>query len=245
MKNIFLFLAVILIKLNVIAQSSFAYNIKYDMQLNYSGLKKLNSELQFNNKKSAFFFKESAPAQNSSRASADSFYIEIIDTTTNYVITDLSNNLLVELGRLPGVKEPFDVVEKIPFIDWNISNESKRINSFKAIKATAKFRGRNYIVWFTPDLPTSFGPWKLHGLPGAILEAKDDMNQVVFIATSVDKVSSIDQTDKLKKQELTREYFKKKQNAFFDDMGKNIAAKMGRGFSVEVKTSNKKGIEID
>ena len=233
------------ISLNAYAQTSFTYKIKYDMQLSYSGIKKLNSELLLNNIKAVFFFKEASPVQNNSRANADSFYIEIVDTSTNYVITNLSNNLLVELGRLPGVKDPFDVVESIPFIDWKISNESKKINNFKTIKATCRFRGRNYIVWFTPDLPTSFGPWKLHGLPGAILEAKDDMNQVVFIATSIDKVVSVDKTDKLKKQEVTREHFKKKQNAFFDDMGKNIAAKMGRGFSVEVKTTNAKAIEID
>lgn len=235
----------LLIGLNGYAQSSFTYKIKYDMQLSYSGIKKLNSELLLNNTKAAFYFKEASPAQNSSRANADSFYIEIVDTSTNYVITNLSNNLLVELGRLPGVKDPFDVVESIPFIDWKIHNESKKINNFKTIKATSRFRGRNYIVWFTPDLPTSFGPWKLHGLPGAILEAKDDLNQVVFIATSIDKVVSADQTGKLKKQEVSREYFKKKQNVFFDDMGKNIAAKMGRGFTVEVKTTNAKAIEID
>lgn len=56
---------------------------------------------------------------------------------------------------------------------WEISDDTKEIGGFTTINARTSFRGRDYEVWFTPEIPISAGPWKLNGLPGLILEAKD------------------------------------------------------------------------
>jgi GLPGLI family protein len=32
-----------------------------------------------------------------------------------------------------------------------------------------KFRDRVHTVWFTNEIPVSFGPWKLNGLPCIII----------------------------------------------------------------------------
>lgn len=65
-------------------------------------------------------------------------------------------------------------------IDWNISQDTMNIEGMTCYKATAKFRGRNWTAWFNPDLPFQAGPWKLHGLPGLIVDARDDRNEVIF-----------------------------------------------------------------
>lgn len=65
------------------------------------------------------------------------------------------------------------VKESTPKMNWKIEKETKKIGSFVCKKATSFFRGRNYIAWFTPTIPLPFGPWKLNGLPGIILEAYD------------------------------------------------------------------------
>jgi GLPGLI family protein len=70
--------------------------------------------------------------------------------------------------------------DKKPIIDWKITDSTKKIGHFICTKATTHFRGRNYIVWFTPEIPLPYGPWKLTGLPGLILEANDKSNDISF-----------------------------------------------------------------
>ncbi len=67
-----------------------------------------------------------------------------------------------------------------PEIDWTIEQETKQIDRFVCQKATGAFGGRVYTAWFAPDLPFAYGPWKLCGLPGLILEAEDADREVVF-----------------------------------------------------------------
>lgn len=65
-------------------------------------------------------------------------------------------------------------------IDWNITEDTMTIEGMLCTKATGRFRGRNWIAWFAPELPFESGPWKLHGLPGLIVDAHDDKNEVKF-----------------------------------------------------------------
>ncbi|GAA3974792.1 GLPGLI family protein [Mucilaginibacter dorajii] len=68
----------------------------------------------------------------------------------------------------------------IPAIDWKISSDTSTFGGLHCQKATGYFKGRDYTVWFCPDLPVHTGPWKLNGLPGVIVDARDAKNEVVF-----------------------------------------------------------------
>ncbi|WP_262385587.1 GLPGLI family protein [Amniculibacterium sp. G2-70] len=57
--------------------------------------------------------------------------------------------------------------------NWKTSTETKEILGYKCKKASTNFRGRDWIVWYTTELPNMIFPWKLTGLPGAILEATE------------------------------------------------------------------------
>lgn len=70
--------------------------------------------------------------------------------------------------------------EKLDTISWEIKPEQKKIKNYNCIKATTTYEGRTYEVWFTPDIPAPFGPYRLRGLPGLILEAKSIDNKVAW-----------------------------------------------------------------
>lgn len=63
------------------------------------------------------------------------------------------------------------IVKEDPFNwDWQLHKETKKIGNFICQKASIHFRGRDYIAWFTNEIPVPFGPWKFQGLSGLILE---------------------------------------------------------------------------
>ena len=99
---------------------------------------------------------------------------------------DLSKNRLYsrDIG-FTYVKEP------IPQINWKIFPETKRIGKFKVKKATAYFRGREYTAWYTTEIPLPFGPWKLNGLPGLILEAYDTNREIYWYFKDYQEVSPV------------------------------------------------------
>jgi GLPGLI family protein len=83
-------------------------------------------------------------------------------------------------------KEVFYINDSIVNINWKITKETKKIGKFNCKKATTNFRGRKYIAWYTIDIPVSYGPWKLQGLPGLILEAYDTDKFVYWYFKNID-----------------------------------------------------------
>ena len=78
------------------------------------------------------------------------------------------------------------VLEDKPILRWNIKKDIKKIGVFDCRKAEVLFRGRNYIAWFTDQIAVPFGPWKLNGLPGLILEAYDNDKNVFWYFKNVE-----------------------------------------------------------
>lgn len=82
------------------------------------------------------------------------------------------------------------IEQDYPQLDWEIREETKEIDGFQVQQARTTFGGRDYTVWFAPELPFTFGPWKLHGLPGLILEARDETAEVQFNFKSFDRLEA-------------------------------------------------------
>lgn len=104
------------------------------------------------------------------------------------VFTNKANASFTVINR-----EPFEVEkalvyeEPISSIQWSMENEADTILGYPCKKATAQVLGRNWTVWFTYEIPSSSGPWKLQGLPGLILKAVDAENLFEFSATEIRK----------------------------------------------------------
>ena len=75
--------------------------------------------------------------------------------------------------------------EDVPELEWEITGEHGTVASFDCQKAECDFRGRRWEAWFTTEIPVGEGPWKLRGLLGLILYARDTTGQYSFEAVSV------------------------------------------------------------
>lgn len=70
----------------------------------------------------------------------------------------------------------FTVSGKIPEISWDLRPDTMTIAGYLCQKAEGKYAGRKWIAWFTEEIPSPVGPWKLRGLPGLIIMAQDSEN---------------------------------------------------------------------
>lgn len=77
--------------------------------------------------------------------------------------------------------------EDIPQINWKLFDESKIILGYRCQKAIGHFRGRDYVAWFTMDIPVKSGPYKFSGLPGLILELSDTSKDFNWICIGLQK----------------------------------------------------------
>ncbi|SJZ54947.1 GLPGLI family protein [Sediminibacterium ginsengisoli] len=91
---------------------------------------------------------------------------------------DVEKGKIVNIAMFNG--QYYMYQEEVFVPDWKTDTATRIINGYKCQRATAPVRGRQYEAWFCSDLPFSFGPWKLGGLPGLILEASDTKKEVVF-----------------------------------------------------------------
>lgn len=64
--------------------------------------------------------------------------------------------------------------------NWNLINEKKKVKNITLQKATTQWGGRNWIAWFSVDIPFQEGPYKFQGLPGLIIELEDDKHNYRF-----------------------------------------------------------------
>lgn len=98
------------------------------------------------------------------------------------------DNKIVFIGTI-GFND-FRVEIPTPEINWKIEDKFREIGGIQCQKAIGDFSGRKYIAWFAPSIPFPYGPWKLGGLPGIILEVADSKNEVQFIFKERSKVGN-------------------------------------------------------
>lgn len=73
----------------------------------------------------------------------------------------------------PIFKEMFFCYTEVPEKPtWKMSSDTCSVAGYRCQKATTRYGGRDWTVWFSPEIALSEGPWKLRGLPGLILKAE-------------------------------------------------------------------------
>ena len=100
----------------------------------------------------------------------------------------IHGDTLNEWAMMPmGQEWPQRYEEKWSGQKWTLEADTASFLGHSCQKATCRWRGRDYVAWFAPDIPIRRGPWKFGGLPGLILKIHDADYLYVFEAVAIEK----------------------------------------------------------
>jgi len=116
---------------------------------------------------------------------------------------------------------------------WALQDGTLTVCGYVCNKAVASFGGREWTVWYAPEITISDGPWKLYGLPGLILKASDSTGTHVFEAIAIRKSNRpIYLNRNITQLKIGRDKFIKNKNKFEEDPLKNIPMQQVKSISV-------------
>ena len=93
-----------------------------------------------------------------------------------------------------------------PDIAWTLTDDTLTVNGYHCQQATATFRGVAWTVWYTEEIPSSAGPWRLRGLPGLIVEAKSEAHtfRLVEVRQEASPITAPDQSPDVHRMEYAK-----------------------------------------
>ncbi|MBZ4036112.1 GLPGLI family protein [Flavobacterium sp. 17A] len=113
--------------------------------------------------------------------------------------------------------ELYNVIVPFDEYKWEITNEMKMVDGYKCYKATTTYEDIynphndrklvfTPIVWFTPDIPASFGPKGLDGLPGLVLEASINGKKYLYVSKIEFEYNKVKEIERPKRgKDITKE----------------------------------------
>lgn len=214
------------------------YIIKYDTEI-YNE-KKGTLLLDLKKKKSIFFISKNNLKKE---VAQEVNQVDVIQSgIERFIAADVNSNLLICKEKINS--DTYIVSENIPKINWKLEDEiTKKIDKYTCYKATANFRGRNYIVWYSLDYPIQMGPWKFNGLPGLIMEIYDETNRYYWGVTQIkftnDEVVFPRELELYEKIDL-----KKYVELRYDNIMEDSNARLPRGSTVQSIKPERNGLEI-
>lgn len=144
--------------------------------------------------------------------------------------------------------------------EWKILPDKQKIGEYNAQKATVNYGGREWIAWFSTDIPFQDGPYKFYGLPGLIVKLEDTTGSHVMTLIGNKKIESpavpaeAEMPGNIrmigiggKEIEVTKEQYKKVWKDYVNDPSKNMREMMMRNtdnskVAFRMKTSDGKEI---
>lgn len=139
----------------------------------------------------------------------------------------------------PVIRKYKKVGEKIPEINWKLEKETKEILGYNCKKATTFYRGRNYIAYYTTDIPVFDGPFKFSGLPGLILSVYEENNKVSFEAIYIERKKALEfpKNPIYEEKLLSWNEYKKVYKKAFTGFGKFVNSKISSDVDSEVQVN--------
>lgn len=127
--------------------------------------------------------------------SGTNFRTGVTDQSVSYrhVYKDYQSNLMISDELLSNNTE-LVAKEEMGNYKWELTSNTKEILGYKCREAKTKHRGRDYIAFFTTDIPFKAAPWKFHGLPGVVLsiETTDEFVKAEAMSLKIQEPAGIE-----------------------------------------------------
>ncbi|MDE6023692.1 MAG: GLPGLI family protein, partial [Muribaculaceae bacterium] len=122
----------------------------------------------------------------------------------------------------------YQYVDSISSFNWIITDLVSNNNGYDCILATCSYRGREWNVWFSTELPWHDGPWKFSGLPGLVVSASDADGMYQFDLKDIYPISNPVKPWIKKPKKTTRQKFLEEEFEYFKQLdGGGVAAEFG------------------
>lgn len=166
--------------------SSNLQHLRFEQELRQE-LQGLQLRLRFNRTKSQFRLVQTLPFDYDDVKAQ--MAINTVNGNDNYY-TDINQRKIIHDKDFLG--NSVLILIMMDDQNWKLTQESKRIGEYLCYKAIGQekfFDKRNeplilfYNVWYCPELPYSFGPYKTSGLPGLVLEM--ELGRFTYSATDI------------------------------------------------------------
>lgn len=144
--------------------------------------------------------------------------------------------------------------------EWKILPEKQKIGAYNAQKATTAYGGREWIAWFSTDIPFQDGPYKFYGLPGLIVKLEDTTGSHIMTLVGNKKMEAPAPSEDMevpgnvrimglggKELEISKSQFKKLWKDYVNDPSKSMRQMMmgnGDNTRVSFKVRTQDGKEI-
>ncbi|MEG1617320.1 MAG: GLPGLI family protein [Bacteroidales bacterium] len=115
---------------------------------------------------------------------------KVIKFKSNIVINKSKNEIITQQNII--LTERYQFKEESPLIKWTITNSDTILLGYNCRKATAVYKGRSYIAWYSEEIAMPYGPYKFNGLPGLIFYIHDTENNHSFILCGLEKSRGMD-----------------------------------------------------
>lgn len=134
-------------------------------------------------------------------------------------------------------KRFFKINDSYPDLQWELLPEKKIVDGLECKKAVTKYRGKIWEVWYAPSIALPYGPWKLHGLPGIIVEANDSEKRFNYRMVSIDY--NVEKIPEIPESRVNKVLSAKEYLLFQDDFYNNvILTPATRGVTITASSHN-------
>lgn len=239
MKNIFILLTTLLLSISCLSQNKsglIIYDIKYPNEnLN---AKNVETRLFFNDSLSVgvsystkFYTQKNVGINQENEGIGMTF--KYGDNKGEIIYRNFNTEKIIMRFPKSAALDEYTVSDTWLKIKWEIIDEIRIIGNFNCKKAIGEFRGRFYTVWFTEEIPLPYGPFKLYGLPGLILQAEDAEKMFSVNMKSIEYPTSqeFEVTEPEEKERKTLKEYVYAQDHIEDILLEKLNSKMPRGVS--------------